>query len=243
MTALGMDQALVVGASSEVGAAIATAVAPFVDRLVLWGRDAHRLRAAADRCSLVGDGRTGFGVATRVVDVTDGGAMASGLAELRANGPIRTVVWAPGLFDWAPADSADPSRWRQLVEVNLTAPTVFTAMVVPDLVAAAPAALIYLGSGADHVVYPHNAAYVASKHGLAALARATYLDVRSHRVKVSVVSPGMVAAGASLTAPLTPAQQAQLLQPDDVASAITYILGFPDRGCPTEIRLQPHLLP
>ena len=225
-----------VGASSEIGAAIAAAVLPHAERLVLWGRNEERLAAAVERCSV--DERE---VVARVVDVTDTDAMVDGLGTLRAAGPVRIVVWAAGLFDWAPAAEADPERWRQLAEVNLTAPTVFTAMVLPDLVAAAPSAMVYIGSGADHVVYPNNAAYVATKHGLAALARATYLDVRAHQVKVSLVSPGMVAAGASLEAPLSEADRANLLQPEDVASAVAYILAFPDRGCPTEIRLQPNL--
>lgn len=233
-----------VGASSEIGAAIAAAVVPHAGRLELWGRHEGRLAATVDHCRATA-GRSGdrdVEVSTRVVDVTDTDAMSDALTELRARGPVRTVVWAAGAFDWAPATDADPGRWQGLTEVNLTAPTVFTAMVLPDLVAAAPATLIYIGSGADHVVYPNNAAYVATKHGLAALARATYLDARARRVKVSIVSPGMVAAGATLTAPLTDEQRAQLLRPEDVASAVGFILAFPEHGCPTEIRLQPHLL-
>jgi NADP-dependent 3-hydroxy acid dehydrogenase YdfG len=45
------------------------------------------------------------------------------------------------------------------------------------LLAAAPSALVYLGSGAARQAYAHNAAYVASKHGVAGLAGATFLDV------------------------------------------------------------------
>lgn len=61
-------------------------------------------------------------------------------------------------------------------------------MVMPTLVANAgsgPAALVFIGSGAGHRIYPNNAAYVASKHGLTALAQATFLDVQDAGVKVS----------------------------------------------------------
>lgn len=231
-----VQQALVVGATSEIGAAVAVELARRTPRLTLWGRDEERLAATAARC-------TGTDVRTRRVDVTDDAQLAAGLDALRGDGPLGAVVWAPGLFDWAPAQDADPARWRALADVNLTAPAVFTSLVLADLVAAAPSALVYVGSGAGHVAYPNNAAYVATKHGLTGLARATYLDVRRHGVKVSLVSPGMVTAGASLLAPMTDAQRDALLRPEDVAAAVAFVLDFPDRGCPTEIHLQPHLLP
>lgn len=226
-------QALVVGASSEIGAAVAEMLAERADRLVLWGRDPGRLRAAAERC-------TGTDVLTRQVDVADHAQLVEGLRALRTGGSVSVVVWAAGVFDWGPADRADAGRWREVVDVNLTAPAVFTALVVPDLVAAAPSALVLVGSGAGHVAYPDNAAYVASKHGLTGLARATYLDVRRHRVKVSLVSPGLVDAGATRAAPLTPEQRAQLLSPADVAAAVAFVVDFGEHGCPTEIHLQPH---
>lgn len=108
-------------------------------------------------------------------------ARAVALAE---RGPLRVVVWAAGSFDWGPADRADPAVWSEVVAVNLTAPTVFTPLVLPLLMAAAPSALIYLGPAAGHTAFADNVAYVASKHGLTGLARATFLDVRDAGVKV-----------------------------------------------------------
>ena len=107
-------------------------------------------------------------------------------------------MWAAGVFDWAPADQADPEAWQLLLTTNLTAAAVPTALVLPQLIEAAPSALVYIGSGAGRRVYANNAAYVASKHGLAGLAGlagATFLDVRDRGVKVSVVSPGLVGGG------------------------------------------------
>jgi len=231
-----VPQALVVGASSEIGAAVVVELSTRTDRITLWGRDEQRLAATAARC------RSAH-VRTRRVDVTDDDQLAAGLEALQADGPLGVVVWAPGLFDWAPAQDSDAGRWRALAEANLTAPLVFTSLVLPDLVAAAPSALVYVGSGAGHVAYPGNAAYVATKHGLTGLARATYLDVRHLGVKVSLVSPGMVAAGGSLLAPMTDEQRDALLCPEDVAAAVAFVVDFPDHGCPTEILLQPHRLP
>ena len=231
-------QALVVGATSEIGTAVAAGLVSEVDRLALWGRDPDRLSGAAAACRAV---RSEVQVETRAVDVTRSVELADGVAALRAGGPVKVAVWTPGLFDWAPADEADPARWREMAEVNVTAPLEFTPLVLPALVEAAPAALIYLGSGAGHAIHPNNAAYVASKHALAALAHATYADVRRHRVKVSLIAPGLVAAGAALWSPVGQEHPEWLLRPADVAAAVRFVVGFGDHGCPTEIRLQPHL--
>ena len=152
-------------------------------------------------------------------------------------------MYAAGVFDWGPADSADPLTWAGLLDVNLTAAAMVTALVLPALVEAAPSALVLIGSGAGRRAYADNAAYVASKHGLAGLAAATFLDVRDRDVKVSVVSPGLVAAGAGLWSGAGQERPHELLAPADVAAAVRFVVSFPTRGCPVEIELQPQRTP
>jgi NADP-dependent 3-hydroxy acid dehydrogenase YdfG len=160
-----------------------------------------------------------------------------------SRGPLGLVVWAAGVFDWAPADSAEPDTWDRLFDVNLVAAAATTRMVLPALIDAAPSALVYIGSGASRQVFANNAAYVASKHGLAGLAGGVFLDVRDRDVKVSLISPGLVAAGASLTTPRGRVAPESLLQPTDVASAVRFVVNSPTRACPTEIQLQPQRTP
>lgn len=174
-----------------------------------------------------------------MVDVADTAQLRQAVSQLRTGSPLRVVVWTPGLFDWGRADHADPDAWRRLMEVNLTAPTTFTALAAPLLVAAAPSTLVYLGSGAAHQAYRDNAAYVASKHGLAGLARATFLDLRDAGVKVSLVSPGLVAAGAGLWSQAGQSRPETLLAVSDVAAAVRFVVTSSPSCCPTEIQLQP----
>ena len=230
-----MTRALVVGASSDIGRAVAADRVAAGHDVVLWGRDAARLRTAAEQC--------GRRASVDLVDVTDHGAVRAALDRVLADGPLHTVVWAAGVFDWAPADQADASTWQRLLDVNLTAAAVLTTMVLPPLLDAAPSALVYVGSGAGRRAYANNAAYVASKHGLAGLAWATFLDVRDRGVKVSVVSPGLVAAGAGLWSPAGQERPEQLLSPADVAAAVRFVVDFPANGCPVEIELQPQRTP
>jgi len=231
-------QALVVGASSDIGAAIAADLAGAGYDVALWGRDEGRLRASADGCRAAG------GHATHaLLDVADAAAMRLALQEVLARGSLSVVVWAAGVFDWASADQADPDTWRKLLDINLTAAAVVTTLVLPALVEAAPSALVYIGSGASRQVFANNAAYVASKHGLAGLAGATFLDVRDRDVKVSLVSPGLVSAGAGLLSDAGRHRPHHLLRAADVAAAVRFVVTFPGTGCPTEVRLEPQRTP
>jgi NADP-dependent 3-hydroxy acid dehydrogenase YdfG len=247
MTGTGRGAALVVGAGSAIGRAVAGRLADEGFALHLWGRDPDRLADAATAC--VRPDRPA--PVTAVVDVTAPDqprraavALGSDPAAGRDAVDLRAVVWAAGVFDWAPADEADPATWRRLLDVNLGAAAELVALVAPTLVAHAPASLVLGGATAAHRVFPHNAAYVASKHGLAALAEATWLDLRGKHVGVTRVSPGAVAAGATLDSPAA-AFPERLLTADDVAAAVGYAVGTATsvggRGCPTVLRLEPYL--
>ncbi|HEV2887269.1 MAG TPA: SDR family NAD(P)-dependent oxidoreductase [Jatrophihabitans sp.] len=228
-----MTDALVIGGSSQIGAAIGRVLAGLGHHVMLWGRDPNRLEQAAGTIRHAGGRAAGM-----VVDVSDRTALR-GAAEQFTGSPLTAVVWAAGLFDWADADQAEPDTWDRLFDVNLAAAAAATRLLLPALLAGSPSSLIYLGSAASRQPFAHNAAYVASKHGLAGLAGAVWLDVRDRGVKVSLVSPGLVAAGAGLGSPQGQAGPEQLLQPEDVASAVRFVVTFPERGCPTEIRLEP----
>jgi len=229
-----MTRALVIGGSSEIGAAIGRELAALGFEVQLWGRDVPRLDWTVDSIQAAGGRAT-----SAVVDVSDRAALRAA-AEQALSGPrLGAVVWAAGLFDWAAADVAEPDTWDRLLDVNLAAAAVATRLLLPGLLAGAPSSLIYLGSAASRQAFAHNAAYVASKHGLAGLAGAVWLDVRDNGVKVSLIAPGLVAAGAGLRSPQGQADPRRLLQPADIAAAVRFVVTFPDRGCPTEIRLEP----
>ncbi|CAN5659338.1 hypothetical protein BH18ACT2_BH18ACT2_04320 [soil metagenome] len=179
-------------------------------------------------------------MATVAVDLTDVASEAK-MDEARETARVDHVVWAAGAFDWARADVADADAWANLVHINLVAAMRTTRLVLPDLVAAGGGSLVYIASLAGLDVFANNAAYVASKHGLVAFARAVFLDVRDHGVKVCAVCPGLVDAGATTGFPSE--QRGLFLRPSDIADAVLYVVTSSATACPTEIRLEPQLDP
>lgn len=224
---------LVVGGSCSIGAAIGEMLGGLGLEVHLWGRDHERLDAASRQV-------TGAGgqVSVAAVDVTDREALAAAVADLPAGRRLEVVVYAAGVFDWATADQADVEVTDRLLDVNLSSAAAATRLLLPRLLDSEPSALVYIGSGASRQAFAHNAAYVASKHGLLGLSQAVWADVRDRGVKVSIVSPGLVLAGAGMWAPAARESPHDLLSPSDVADAVRFVVQFPHRGCPTEIRIE-----
>lgn len=72
------------------------------------------------------------------------------------------------------------------------------------------------------------------------LRRTIWQDVRHRDIKVSLISPSLVAAGAGQRSPTAQERPEDLLTPAEVAAAARFVLTFPGRGCPTETRLELH---
>ncbi len=214
--------ALVVGASSDIGAAVVAGLTADGYECLEWGREPSRLGPRSDR-----------------VDLRVPAEVQAALGRLPDR--LDVVVHAAGVFDWAPADEGDPDVWDEMVAVNLASAMRVTRGVLPRLLAAAPSSLVLIGSAAARTAFAGNPAYVASKHGLAGFARSVFLDVRDRDVSVTLLSPGLVAAGAGLRAPGVRADQ--LLRPEDVADAVRWVVSTPPHVCPVEIDLQPQRTP
>ncbi len=228
--------AVITGASSLIGRAIAVALAELGYDVALIGQDPERLEGTRLACAA-----TGVKAQTHLCDIASEAEVTSTVAKIRVSqGEPSVLTHAAGLFDWAAPEQADWATWARLVDVNLTATMRLTHMLLPGLTRPG-GAVVLVGSGAGHQGFANNAAYVASKHGVVGFGRALFLDLRDKGTKVSVISPGLVAAGAALG--IDPQWHSRFLRPEDVADAVRYVLSTSPRACPTEIILQPQQTP
>ncbi|MGW6919413.1 SDR family NAD(P)-dependent oxidoreductase [Kitasatospora sp. NPDC054939] len=175
--------ALVTGASSGIGEATAIRLAAAGWHTVLSGTDRDRLDAVA--------ARTGGTPLLQDLAKPDG---AERLAEraLAAAGRVDVLVAGAGLgwrgpFAGTPADTLD-----RMMEVNLAAPLRLARLLLPGMLERRHGRIVLIGSMAGQVGVRDEAAYAATKGGLAMFAESLWYELRGTGVGVRIILPGAV---------------------------------------------------
>jgi NAD(P)-dependent dehydrogenase (short-subunit alcohol dehydrogenase family) len=132
-------------------------------------------------------------------------ASADGVREAAATtarelGPPSVLVNAAGVTHRAALLEMDLAEWRRVLSINLDGPLLCTVEVGRLMAANGGGAIVNISSTAGLTGYPNRAAYIASKHGVVGLTRASARDLAAHRIRVNAVAPGHVRT--PLTAPL-----------------------------------------
>ncbi len=221
--------ALVVGASSGIGAATARMFAEA-------GAEVH---AAARRRPQLGDEVLGH-----ELDVADREAVHVLARRLTARGPIHAVVVAAGTnLAERSLDHLTPEAWDMMVAVNLTG----AFNVVHALLGALREVrgdIVLIGSVSGSWPDPSGAAYQASKAGLLAFARAAGFEEHGRGVRFTTVLPGIVDTPILERRPEPPGPElrAHMLQPEDVAAACLFAVSLPPRAHVPELTIVPTAL-
>ncbi len=179
--------AVVTGASSGIGAALAKRLADAGAAVTLTGRNAARLEAVAAECRA-----HGAKVATVVGDFTDGtvreGIVATALA---LHGGIDLLVNNAGLTMNARFVELEPAVLRRIVEVDFFAPVELTRLALPSL-RQRHGRIVVVSSLTGIVAPPTRTAYAAAKHALHGFFDALRIELRPDGVGVTIACPGYV---------------------------------------------------
>jgi hypothetical protein len=179
--------AVVTGASSGIGAAVAERLAAHGVHLVLVARSAGKLEEEAARLSR----RHGVTVHALPLDLATADAPTRLAKTLADKGiEVEVLVNNAGVSTRGPVLDGDPARFRSLIDVNVTALTELTVLLMPAMVARGHGAVINIASTGAYVPAPHLAVYAATKAYVLSFTQALWAEARGTGVRVVAVSPG-----------------------------------------------------
>jgi NAD(P)-dependent dehydrogenase (short-subunit alcohol dehydrogenase family) len=210
--------AIVTGAGTGIGRAIAARLHGQGARVVLAGRRRDRLEQTA---AALGEERTRV-VPTDVTVPDQVRALAEAAAEF-GRGRIEVLVNNAGAMRFAPFEQADEAHWINMMDVNCWGPRRLMTAVLPAMRAAG-----------EHA-FPGAAAYGGAKRALRHISQVLAMEEAAHGIRVNVICPGVVEDTELLDGAVPTEKQAQFLttfaavhplgrngKPDDVADAVLF---------------------
>lgn len=180
--------ALITGASSGIGRALAHELARRGKTLILQGRDQERLERTLDEVRAAGgDGRL------VALDLTDDAALDAWLASMASTErALSALVHSAGLVRLGTLEASDVAVLDDHYRLNLRAPYRLTRALLPVLIRGR-GQVVFVNSGAGLHAHAGWGAYAASKFGLRALADSLRQEVADRGVRVTSVYPGRTA--------------------------------------------------
>ena len=222
--------ALVTGAGSGIGRAVAVALAGAGYKVVLAGR---KLEPLAETAALAAEGA----MLAVPADVGDPDSVKALFARLReAHGRLDLLFNNAGTgTPPVPIEELSFAQWRRVVDTNLTGAFLCTQEAVRLMKAQSPRGgrIINNGSISAHAPRPNSAPYTATKHAITGLTKSTALDGRAFDIACGQIDIGNAAT--PMTEPMTLGvpQANGSFAPEPrmdvahVASAVLYMAGLP----------------
>ena len=233
--------AWITGAGTGIGKAAAIALARDGASVVLTGRRKEPLEMLAAELKALG--------AVALVksgDLTRSkAAQRIGDAIVARFGRLDILVNNAGLNiakrNWRDLDAAGADA---VLQINLSGAFYCVLAALPVMRSQGDGVLIHVSSMAGRFVGPLTGpAYIASKHGVVAMSHSINCEECMNGIRSTVICPGEVATPIldQRPVPVTKAQRARMLQPDDLGDLIRYVAGLPKHLCVNEVLVTPTL--
>jgi NADP-dependent 3-hydroxy acid dehydrogenase YdfG len=235
--------ALITGASSGIGAAIARDLGRRGYHLALAARRKQELEAVARAIRT-----SGGGAVPLICDVTKPEQIETCVTHaMREFGRIDVLVNNAGVMHNGRIAGADTNEWRAMIDVNLMGLMLMTHAVLPHMKLAGGGHVVNISSVAGKIITVGNGVYNVTKWGVNVFSEALRKEVYIDNIKVTVICPGVVdtellekianpearANFQAFAATLDP------LGADDIAAAVAYALTAPPHASVNEIVLRP----
>ncbi|MBI4401600.1 MAG: SDR family oxidoreductase [Nitrospirae bacterium] len=233
--------ALITGGNSGIGLAVARALAEAGLRVAVVGRNRTRLRKAAAELGACADvGRTGKERASRVLamaaDVSKPAEVAQVVRRTLARfGRIDVLVNNAGIIGRGLVDCLSEREWDRVLSVNLRGAFLCARAVLPAMKQRRRGYVITISSLAGKVGMAGSGAYCASKFGLVGLSETIGEEGAPWNIRATAICPAYVNTPMVRGAPVPPAR---MIQPEDIAATVLYLLRLTDYAVIKEIVME-----
>jgi NAD(P)-dependent dehydrogenase (short-subunit alcohol dehydrogenase family) len=180
--------AIVTGAASGIGRAMATGLAAEGARVVVADRDAREGEATV--AALRAAGGDGCFVLTDVTRAADGEALAAEAVE--RFGRIHAMVCNAGIARRTPALELGEAEWDAVLDTNLRGAFFGARAAARHMVAQGGGSIVFTASQLADFPRRDMAHYIASKAALLGLTRALALEWGAHGIRVNAIQPGVI---------------------------------------------------
>ncbi|KAI1502172.1 non-ribosomal peptide synthetase [Biscogniauxia marginata] len=239
--------AVVTGASSGIGAAVATALAKEGAHVALAARRTEALESLKRKITAATPGGGGGKVLVHQTDVTVR-EQVEALVRVTAEqlGPVDILVSCAGVMYYTLMANTQTDEWDRTVDVNCKGLLHCLSSTVPGMLARGAGHIVAISSDAGRKVFPGLGVYSASKFFVEATLQSLRLETAGSGLRVTAVQPGNTAT--DLLGMSTDAEAikkygeptgAKVLEPAEVADAIVYALRQPPHVAVNEVLIEP----
>ena len=219
--------AVVTGAASGIGRAVAKRLAAEGAKIVIGDRNADGVRETAQAI--------GGSASALALDVADESSCQAIIDHaVSQHGGLDILCNVAGVLDFGRFEDVDRTRWDRVISVNLTGVYQMCRAAMPHLIARR-GNVVNMASAAGLVGIPYNSVYTASKHGVVGLTKALALEFSKEGVRVNAVCPGGVDTPMVQLAPPENIDWQMVMRaaswlddgamatPDDIADAVAFL--------------------
>lgn len=229
--------AVIVGASSGIGAAVAIGLARKGAQVVLAARRVDALEGVKRKIP---------GSVVHQTDVTNKQQVEDLFATAAKIGPVDILVNCAGVMYFTMMANVQTDEWERTVDVNCKGLLHCLSAVVPSMLSRGTGHIVAISSDAGRKVFPGLGVYSASKFFVEATLQALRVETAGTGLRVTSIQPGNTAT--DLLGMSTDAEAlqkygeptgARVLDPEDVASSIVYAVCQPEHVAVNEVLIEP----